>query len=154
MTASQTTAAESINLDLVDSAVYRRNSQPGAMIGILQEVQSIYGYLPRKAILRIAELTHEPAADIYGIITFYAQFRLQPQGKHVIKVCHGTACHLNGAEKLTEAVCQCTGAKTGETSIDGKFTIEKVACIGCCSLAPTIMIDDSTYGRLTPDSVK
>jgi NADH-quinone oxidoreductase subunit E len=118
-----------------------------------QEIQESYGYITPSAILRISQVTGVPASEIYGIVTFYAQFRLQPQGEHTIKICDGTACHLNGADKITDAVCHCTGAKEGETSADGKFTVEKVACLGCCSLSPTIMINDEAYGRLTPENV-
>jgi NADH-quinone oxidoreductase subunit E len=154
MTAHVVQEREQFSLDLIDKIVYKHNIQPGAMIAILQEVQNIYGYIPQLAILRISEDTGVPASDIYGIVTFYAQFRLQPQGKHSIKICHGTACHLNGAERIADSVCTCVGAKEGETSSDGNFTVEKVACLGCCSLAPTIMIDNDTFGRLTPDNVR
>jgi NADH-quinone oxidoreductase subunit E len=141
------------NTAVIDAIVYKHNIHPGAMISILQEIQEVYGYVPQSAILRVAQDTQISAADIYGIVTFYAQFRLQPQGENLIKICHGTACHLNGAEKIADAVCKCVGAKEGETSLDGKFSVEKVACLGCCSLAPTIMINNETYARLTPENV-
>ena len=153
MSNTQTLVKDSVSLAVIDAVILKQNVHPGAMIAILQEIQEIYGYVPRPAILRVAEVTHVPAADIFGIVTFYAQFRLQPQGRHIIKVCHGTACHLNGAEKIADSVCKCVGAKEGETSPDGQYTVEKVACLGCCSLAPTVMIDDETFGRLTPDNV-
>jgi NADH-quinone oxidoreductase subunit E len=153
MTVSGTRTREEPNVAVVDAIVHKHNVHAGATIAILQEIQEIYGYVPREAILRVSQDTGIPASDIYGIVTFYAQFRLQPQGQHLIKVCHGTACHLNGAEKMADAVCKCAGAKEGETSADGKYTVEKVACLGCCSLAPTIMIDNETFGRLTPDNV-
>ena len=153
MTLNDVVTREQPNMAVIDAIVYKYNVHPGAMISILQEIQEIYGYVPQPAILRISQDTQIPAADIYGIVTFYAQFRLEPQGKNLIKVCHGTACHLNGAEKIADAVCKCAGAKEGETSADGKFSVEKVACLGCCSLAPTIMINNETYARLTPDSV-
>jgi NADH-quinone oxidoreductase subunit E len=154
MTIKESRAKEQLNPAVIDAIVYKHNIQPGAMISILQEIQDIYGYVPRAAIMRVSEGTGVAASDIYGIVTFYAQFRLQPQGEHVIKVCHGTACHLNGAERVADSICQCVGAKEGETSPDGKYTVEKVACLGCCSLAPTIMIDNETHGRLTPDNVR
>ncbi len=153
MTSIQAGATESLNLALIDSVVNKKNDQPGALIAILQEIQAVIGYIPQAAIVRVSELTGVPVADIFGIVTFYAQFRLHPQGKHVVKICHGTACHLNGSEKLSEAVCLCLGAKEGETSANGQYSVEKVACLGCCSLAPTIMIDNETYGRLTSDSI-
>lgn len=153
MTTKDTKLREKPNLAVIDAIVYKHNIHPGAMISILQEIQDTYGYVPRVATLRVSEDTGVPASDIYGIVTFYAQFRLEPQGENLIKVCHGTACHLNGAEKIADAVCKCVGAKEGQTSADGKFTVEKVACLGCCSLAPTIMINNDTYGRLTADNV-
>jgi NADH-quinone oxidoreductase subunit E len=154
MTIREAKVREKPNLAVIDAIVYKHNVYPGAMIAILQEIQDTYGYVPRVAILRVSEDTGVPASDIYGIVTFYAQFRLQPQGRNLIKVCHGTACHLNGAEKIADAVCKCVGAKEGETSADGEFTVEKVACLGCCSLAPTIMMNNESYGRLTPDNVR
>jgi NADH:ubiquinone oxidoreductase subunit E len=153
MTTKATRTREQPNLAVVDAIIYKHNIHPGATISILQEIQDVYGYVPTPAILRMEETTGVPASDIYGIVTFYAQFRLQPQGENLIKICHGTACHLNGAEKIADAVCKCVGAKEGETSADGKYTVEKVACLGCCSLSPTIMINDEAFGRLTPDNV-
>jgi NADH-quinone oxidoreductase subunit E len=154
MTTKEAKVRERPSLAVIDAIVLKHNVHPGAVIAILQEIQDTYGYVPRAAILRVSEDTGIPASDIYGIVTFYAQFRLQPQGKHLVKVCHGTACHLNGAEKVAHSLCQCVGAKEGETSADGRYTVEKVACLGCCSLSPTIMIDNDTYGRLAPDNVR
>lgn len=153
MTTERTKTGEIPAPAVIDSIVHKHNVHPGAMIAILQEIQDYYGYIPPSAILRVSLDTGVPASEIYGIVTFYAQFRLQPQGEITIKICDGTACHLNGADKIADAVCQCVGAKEGETSADGKFTVEKVACLGCCSLAPTIMINDEAYGRLTPENV-
>lgn len=137
----------------IDDIVHKHNVEPGAVIPILQEIQETYGYVPPIAIQRVAEHMNIPASEIYGIVTFYAQFRLQPLGKNLVKVCHGTACHLGGAEMVTEALSQATGAKEGETSSDGLFTVERVACLGCCSLAPCVMVNGETHGRLTPESV-
>ena len=134
---------------LIDAIVHKHNVQPGAVIPILQEIQDAYGYIPPVAITRISENMSVSAGEIYGIVTFYSQFRLQPVGKHVIKVCHGTACHLNGAERIAHALARTTGAEEGETSPDGMITVERVACIGCCSLAPCVMVDDEVHGRLT-----
>jgi len=153
MTENQPETKSNVNLAVVDAIVYKQNRHPGAMIAILQEIQSSLGYVPREAFLRVSEITNIPASEIYGIVTFYAQFILQPQGRHFIKVSNGTACHKNGAEKIADEICRCVGAAEGETSPDGQFSVEKVACLGCCSLAPTIMIDSETYGRLTPDNV-
>ena len=138
---------------LIDAIVHKHNIQPGAVIPILQEIQDAYGYVPPVAVTRISEIMSVPAGEIYGIVTFYSQFRLKPVGKHIIKVCHGTACHLNGAERIAHALARETGAEEGETSPDGMITVERVACIGCCSLAPCIMVDDEVHGRLTSGEV-
>ncbi len=137
----------------IDAIVHKHNVNPGAVIPVLQEIQETYGHVPPIAIQRVAEHLNIPASEIYGIVTFYAQFRLEPLGKNLVRVCHGTACHLGGAEMVAEALSQVTGAREGETSDDGLFTVERVACLGCCSLAPCIMINDETHGRLTPESV-
>lgn len=146
-------AREGLNLVVIDAIVHKHNVQPGAVIPVLQEVQDSYGYVPPVAIERIAGNMGIPASEIFGIVTFYTQFRLQPLGKNLIKVCHGTACHLNGAERIAEALTRATSAREGETSQDGMFTVERVACLGCCSLAPCIMLNGEVHGRLTPEAV-
>ncbi len=95
-----------------------------------------------------------PSSQVYGVATFYTQFRLKPVGKHLMRVCHGTACHVSGAVKISQALEDELKVGDGETTEDGKFTLETVACLGCCSLAPVMMIDSETYGRLTPDSAR
>ena len=128
---------------------------PGSLITILQKAQSIYGYLSLDTINYISERTGIPTAKIYGVATFYAQFRLQPIGKYLIMMCQGTACHVNGSESIGEAVSEHLGIKNGETTKDGLFTLNYVACLGCCSLAPVMMIETAegseTYGSLTKD---
>ncbi len=130
---------------------------PGSLITILQQAQEIYGYLSEEAILYISERTGILPAKIYGVATFYAQFRLQPVGKYLIMMCKGTACHVNGADRVEEAVEEYLGIRDGETTEDGIFTLNTVACLGCCSLAPVMMLKSSdgeeTYGNLTKDSV-
>jgi NADH-quinone oxidoreductase subunit E len=148
----EATAIESPAL-AIDAIVHKHNVEPGAVIPVLQEIQEAYGHVPPVAIQRVAEHMNIPASEIYGIVTFYAQFRLQPLGKNLVRVCHGTACHLCGAEMVAEALTQATGAREGETSPDDLFTVERVACLGCCSLAPCIMVNNETHGRLTPESV-
>lgn len=131
---------------------------PGSLITILQQTQDIYGYLSMDAINYIAERTGIMPAKIYGVATFYAQFRLQPIGKYLIMLCKGTACHVNGSDMIEEAVCEHLGIKDGETTEDGLFTLNNVACLGCCSLAPVMMVKsadgEETYGNLTKSSVK
>ena len=125
----------------------------GAIIPLLQETQKLYGYLPQEAMGEIARATGRSPAEIYGVATFYAQFRFQPQGRHVIKVCHGTACHVSGAELLDLAIENRLGITAGQTTPDGRFSVERVACLGCCSLAPVVMVDDEVHGRLTGDKL-
>ena len=144
---------EELSFTVIDAIAHKHNVQPGAVIPTLQEIQDAYGYIPPVAIERIAENIGVPASEIYGIVTFYSQFRLEPVGDNLIKVCHGTACHLSGAERIARAIAQATSAEEGETSRDGKFTVERVACLGCCSLAPCIMVNNEVHGRLTPESV-
>ncbi len=150
---TETVTREELDLSVIDTIVHKHNVEPGGVIPILQEIQENYGYVPPVAIQRVAEHLNIPASEIYGIVTFYAQFRLQPLGRNLIKVCHGTACHLGGAEMVAEALAQVSGAREGETSADGLFTVERVACLGCCSLAPCIMINSETHGRLTPEAI-
>jgi NADH-quinone oxidoreductase subunit E len=125
----------------------------GNVIPLLQKTQDLFGYLPGEAMREIARATGKAPAEIYGVATFYAQFRFKPYGKHTIKVCHGTACHVQGADSLDTVLETRIGAKAGDTTQDGMFSVEKVACLGCCSLAPVVMIDGEVYGRLTGDKV-
>jgi len=129
-------------------------SKPSSLIPVLQESQEKFGYLPRDVMEMIGEYLGLPLSKVYGVATFYAQFRFEPLGDHVIKACHGTACHVKGAEKITETIENELDIKTGETTEDGAFTLERVACLGCCSLAPVIMVDDTAHGNLTRDKVK
>lgn len=128
-----------------------KGKDKGALIYLLQSAQELFGYIPEDAIEDISEVTGVPAADIYGVITFYSQFRMKPMGKHVIRICEGTACHVNGAKGILTTLETELKIKVDETTEDGVFTLLSVACIGCCSLAPVIMIDDETFGSLTPD---
>ncbi|MBP2644771.1 MAG: dehydrogenase subunit [Firmicutes bacterium] len=119
-----------------------------------QEIQAAYGYLPKDVLDKMCEKTGMFPTQVMGVATFYSQFRLEPTGEHVIKICFGTACHVNGAEKVADALADELKVEFGGTTKDGKFTLETVACLGCCSLAPVIMIDEEAYGRLTPDSAR
>lgn len=130
----------------------------GSLITILQKTQDLYGYLSLDAINYISQKTGIKAAKIYGVATFYTQFRLKPIGKYLIMLCQGTACHVNGSKMIEEAICEELNIQDGETTEDNIFTLNNVACLGCCSLAPVMMVksleDDETYGNLTKDSVK
>lgn len=125
----------------------------GALIPVLQKAQNIYGYLPEEVLKIISEKLGVPLSKIYGVVTFYAQFHLNPRGRNIIRVCMGTACHVRGGAKIAEAVTKAIGIKNGETTEDLRYTFESVACLGACGLAPVMMINNDTHGRLTPDMV-
>ena len=139
------------DLTLIEDVLKEYADQKGSLITILQKTQDVYGYLPIDVIYHIAERTGSTPARVLGVATFYAQFRLQPIGKYLIMLCQGTACHVNGSERIEAAIKQELGIEDGETTEDGLFTLKNVACLGCCSLSPVMMINDETYGSLTPD---
>jgi NADH-quinone oxidoreductase subunit E len=125
----------------------------GTLIAILQKAQDAYGYLSTELMEYIAERTGIKAAKILGVATFYSQFKFSPAGKHQIMLCQGTACHVNGSPEIMEAITSRLGITEGETGRDGLFSLNSVACLGCCSLSPVMMIGDETYGNLTPSKV-
>lgn len=143
-----------VDPSLIDPIIDELKEQRGNIIVILQKTQEIYGYLPLDALRYIADRTGNKRAKIYGIATFYAQFRLKPIGKYLILQCKGTACHVNGADSIGKALEEILNIKMGETTEDGLFTLEEAACLGCCSLAPVMLINGEAYGNLTPDSIK
>jgi len=124
----------------------------GALIPVLQETQHAYGYLPKEVLQNMAEKMDIPVSEIYGVVTFYAQFHLNPRGKNIIRVCQGTACHVRGGKAILQAIEDALKIKAGGTTLDLLFTLETVACIGACGLAPVMMINDDTHGRLTPET--
>jgi len=136
---------------LLDNVLNKYANVKGSLITILQQAQEIYGYLPTDVIYYIAEKTGSTPAKVMGVATFYTQFRLQPIGKYLIMLCQGTACHVNGSAKILKTVEDELKIKDGETTEDGLFTIKTVACLGCCSLSPVMMINEETYGSLTPE---
>lgn len=147
-------SAEKIDLRKVRAILASRRGERGGLIGILQEVQAAYGYLPRPALEEVSRALKVPLSKIYGVVTFYAQFHLKPRGKHIVRVCLGTACHVRGGEKILEKVSEVLKVKPGDTTPDLKFTLERVACLGACGLSPAMMVDDRTYGRLTVKAVE
>ncbi len=139
----------------VDRAVEEIGRGPEALIPLLQAIQEAYRYLPEEALRRICEVTEISAADVAGVSSFYSQFRLRPVGRHIIRVCHGTACHVKGAELVNDALRRCLHIDGEEdTDAQGEFTIERVACLGCCTLAPVIQVDEVTYGNLRVDTAQ
>jgi NADH dehydrogenase subunit E (EC 1.6.5.3) len=145
---------DEIDLSLIEPILEEYGNDKGSLITILQETQAIYNYLPAKALTYIAERMGISEAQVYGVATFYAQFRFRPVGKYLIMCCQGTACHVNGSENILTALEDELGIKVGETTDDKLFTIESVACLGCCSLAPVMMVNGQAYGQLTLDRVK
>ena len=142
------------NQEKIDSIIDSYGAGKGVLIPLLQDVQELEGYLSRETMQYIADRTGIGAADIYGVATFYTMFRLKPQGKHIIRVCKGTACHVSGANTIMNALKnELQLAGNDDTTADNKFTLFEVACLGCCSLAPVIMIDKTTYGKLNPDKI-
>lgn len=134
----------------MNAVIARERRRRGNLITILQEAQKLLGYLSRETLVTIAAKLKLSPSQVYGVATFYTQFRLAPVGKNIIKVCHGTACHVAGAEKITSALERHLGIRAGETTADGAFTLEQVACLGCCSLSPVIMINETVHGKLAP----
>ena len=141
----------SSDLTLLKDVLEKYAGVKGSLITILQKAQDIYGYLPTDVIYHIAEKTGQTPAEVMGVATFYTQFRLKPVGKYLIMLCQGTACHVNGPERIENTIKEHLGIADGETTEDGLFTLKNVACLGCCSLSPVMMINGETYGSLTPE---
>lgn len=127
--------------------------QPGATMPVLQAAQDIFGYLPEEVQIMVAEGLDIPLSEVYGVASFYAQFSMNPKGRHQVSVCLGTACYVKGAADILSAVEQKLGIKTGSITNDGKFSLDACRCVGACGLAPVMMIGSDVYGRLTPDQV-
>lgn len=121
----------------------------GSLIPILQAVQARLGYLPEEAVVQIARFLGTPESEIYGVLTFYAQFRTSPVGRNLITVCRGTACHVQGGARILAELARRLGIKPGETSPDMEYSLETVACLGCCALAPTMVINTEVHGQMT-----
>ncbi|MCB5250427.1 MAG: NADH-quinone oxidoreductase subunit NuoE [Candidatus Cloacimonadales bacterium] len=138
----------------LDKLIEKYAAKKGILIPLLQDIQNLEGYLSRESMKYVAEKMKMREAEIYGVATFYSMFRLKPLAKHIIRVCKGTACHVSGANNISTAIRNVLDLTDGEDqSADGLFTFIEVACLGCCSLAPVIMIDDKTYGKLTSEKV-
>ena len=130
-----------------------KNSQ-GVTMQILQKAQGIFGYLPLEVQQFISEETNIPLADIYGVVTFYTQFSTEEKGKHKIGVCLGTACYVKGSQEIMDKLAEELNVKVGKTTEDRLFTLEATRCLGCCGLAPVMMIDDDVYGKMEPKKIK
>jgi NADH-quinone oxidoreductase subunit E len=146
-------AGDDLDLSIVPSLLDEPDAH-GNLIALLQRAQNEFGYLPEPVVQAIARESGVPAARIYGIITFYAQFSTEPSGRHKIFVCHGTACHVAGASRITEALEQELAVADGGTTPDMEFTLGSVACMGACSQAPVMRVGDETYGNLGADQTR
>ena len=131
--------------------VEKYRGKEGAAIPLLADVQREVGYVAEEAVNYVGSQLAIPAAELFGVATFYAMFRFQPQGKHVIRLCRGTACHVQGSGRVAEQIERTLGIQDGETTEDLMFTLQYVACLGCCSLAPVMLIGAEVHGRLTPE---
>mgnify|MGYP006288456497 CR=1 FL=1 len=145
---------EEENVKEAKDIVTEIGGEPEMAIPLLQEIQKRHGYLSEDLLEAVACESGIPAADLYGVATFYSQFRFVPSGKHLIKVCKGTACHVSGADVLSSTISDVLGIDEGGTTSDLLFSLESVACLGCCSLAPVVMIDEKVYGKLTASKIR
>jgi len=143
-----------INPSDVKKQINKYPDKKGILIPVLQDIQAKYGYIPSEAVSLIAKELSIYPIDIYGILTFYAQFHLAPRGQHIITVCQGTACHVMGGKAILDYIASLLDVAVGETTKDGLFTLERVACLGCCGMAPVVMIDKDFYGGCTIQSVE
>lgn len=137
----------------VQALIDKYRGYEGGLVPLLQEAQDLKGYLPREVLEQIAGGLNTSLAKVYGVATFYSQFHLKPRGKNIIRVCQGTACHVRGGTDIMSRFEKELGVGANETTLDLNFTLESVACIGACGLAPVITVNDNTHGRLTPDKI-
>ena len=137
----------------LDEVIARYRLEKGNLIPVLQEAQDIFGYLPADVLRKISRELRLPLARVYGVVTFYAQFRLAPMGRNIIRTCLGTACHVRGGAKVLERIEEELKIKDGGTTDDQRFTLEVIACMGACGLAPVISINNEVHAKLTPDMV-
>jgi NADH-quinone oxidoreductase subunit E len=153
MTETRITADEKPDLTLLDSILGEYRGQKGAVIPVLQKAQKIYGYLPPEVLRQISAGLRVPLSRIYGVATFYSQFYLTRRGRHIVRQCDGTACHVRGAGKIVERMEQDLGISAGGTTPDYRVTCEVVYCLGSCGLAPVAVVDDTTIGKLAPEKM-
>ncbi len=145
---------ETICTCTIEKILENNRFDPNALIAILQDTQREFGYIPKDAIEEIAKRLSIPVSRVYAVATFYKAFKLSPTGKHIVKVCLGTACHIKGGPDLMRQLESDLGVKPEEVTADGQFSYEAVRCVGCCGLAPVVMIDETFYGKATPNQMK
>jgi NADH-quinone oxidoreductase subunit E len=150
---SDVAVEETLDLAPLQQIIDEYKGQKGVLIQVLQRAQEAYGYLPTEVLRTIADGLGVPLSQVYGVVTFYAQFYLTRRGKHIIRSCDGTACHVRGAAKIVDSVERELGIRAGETTSDYQFTYEVVYCLGSCGLSPVAVIDDQVVGRLVPEKM-
>lgn len=143
-----------IDISIAEAVIEKYITLPGNLMPVLQGIQDEYGYVPKETIDLVAERLNVYPSQIYGVLTFYAQFHLKPRGRFIIRVCVGTACHVQGAERIVETFFDKLGIGHAETSPDLRYTFEKVACLGACGMAPLAMVNDDTFGKMTVQKVE
>ncbi len=146
--------AEIDDLGPLNRILAKYGQEKGALIPLLQATQEAYGYLDQTLMRALAKGAGYQLSQVYGVATFFAQFRLEPIGKNLIRICHGTACHVAGAEQITSEVCNVLGIEDGGTTPDQQFTLETVMCVGACSLSPIMIVNDDTHGKLKPANIR
>ena len=146
-------AEETLDLAPLEEIFEEYATEQGAVIPVLQRAQDIYGYLPKEVLETVSHRLRVPLSQIYGVATFYSQFYLTRQGRHVVRQCDGTACHVRGAASIISSVERALGIRAGETTDDYRVTYEVVYCLGSCGLAPTAIIDSDVHGHLTPEKM-
>ena len=147
--AAEQVQEQEVDLTAANQVIDKYLDMHGALMPVLQEIQEEYGYVPEPCVHLVAERLNVYSSQIYGVLTFYAQFHLEPRGKYIVRVCMGTACHVKGAGRIGDTLKDRLGIGHAETTEDLKFTAEYVACIGACGMAPVIMVNDATYGSMT-----
>lgn len=147
-------SVQELDLSRVDEIISQTTNKKGALIPVLQKVQKVYGYVPEESIEQIADGLHVYPADVYGVLTFYSQFKLKPRGEYIVRVCCGTACHVKGSDKIAEDLVTRLKVAVGETTEDRRFTLEKVACVGACALAPVIIVNEDVHAKMSTDEAR
>lgn len=135
-------------------SIWQKYKTKEDLISVLQDIQENYGYISKENIENLSKVSGIKESKIYGVVTFYSQFRTEPVGKYLISICKGTACHVNGADLIESRLVDVLGVKEGEITGDGLFSYENVACLGCCSLSPAVMINGRVFGNVTPESIE
>ena len=143
---------DATDIGLIKDIVAKYKGKKEGLIALLQEVQNVYTYLPKSALQFIESELNYTLGELYAVATFYAQFKLNPSGKYSIKVCKGTACHVQNVNAVMDEISAYLNVGDGETTSDGKYTLESVSCLGCCSLAPAMMIGEETFGKLSGET--